>query len=88
MIGYVRLKSLWVQAVRQKPTAASDARGGEGLPQVRPGFNRSLGIVSRTDRLTGNPGAVMLREMLERRGRVGWMTGRLQDPRSQVDVTP
>jgi len=34
MIGCVRLKSLLVQAVRQKPTAASDACIGQTLPQV------------------------------------------------------
>lgn len=60
---------------------------GETLQPVRPGFNRSLRIESRTDRLTGDPGAVMLREILERSGIVGWMTARLKDPRRQEDVT-
>jgi len=60
---------------------------GETLQAVTPGFNRSLRIESRADRLTGDPGAVMLREILERSGIVGWMTARLKDPRRQEDVT-
>ena len=60
---------------------------GETLERVTPSFNRSLRIESRTDRLTGDPGAVVLREILERSGILGWMTARLKDPRSQVDVT-
>jgi len=60
---------------------------GETLKTVIPTFNRSLRIESRADRLTGDPGAVLLREILERSGIVAWMTARLQDPRSQVDVT-
>jgi hypothetical protein len=60
---------------------------GETRHTVIPTFNRSLRIESRADRLTGDPGAVLLREILERSGIVGWMTARLKDPRSQVDVT-
>ena len=60
---------------------------GETLQPVIPGFNRSLRVDSRADRLTGEPGAVLLREVLERSGIVSWMTSRLNDPRSKVDVT-
>jgi hypothetical protein len=60
---------------------------GETLQPVIPGFNRSLRVESRADRLTGDPGAVLLREVLERSGIVTWMTSRLNDPRSKVDVT-
>jgi hypothetical protein len=60
---------------------------GETLQRVTPSFNRSLRIESRTNRLTGDPGAVVLREILERSGILGWMTARLKGPRSQVDVT-
>jgi hypothetical protein len=60
---------------------------GETLQPVTPGFNRSLRIESRADRLTGDPGAVVLREILERSGIVGWMTSRMTDPRRQEDVT-
>jgi hypothetical protein len=59
----------------------------EMLQAVTTGFNRSLRVESRSDRLTGDPGAVLLREVLERSGIVPWMTARLQDPRSQIDVT-
>ena len=60
---------------------------GETLQLLTPSFNRSLRIESRTDRLTGDPGAVALRKILERSGILGWMTARMKDPRSQVDVT-
>jgi hypothetical protein len=60
---------------------------GETLLPVTMGFNRSLRIESRVDRLTGDPGAVLLREIVEQSGIIGWMTARLADPRSQVDVT-
>ena len=60
---------------------------GETLQPVIPGFNRSLHIESRADRLTGAPGAVLLREVLERSGIVSWMTARLKDTRRQADVT-
>ena len=60
---------------------------GETLQPVTTGFNRALRIESRADRLTGDPGAVLLREVLERSGIVSWMTARLKDPRSQADVT-
>ena len=60
---------------------------GETLSPVIPTFNRSLRVESRTDRLTGDPGAVVLREVLERSGIVSWMTSRLSDRRSRVDVT-
>lgn len=60
---------------------------GETLQPVMPQFNRSLRIESRANRLTGDPGAVVLREVMERSRIVPWMTERLKDPRSEVDVT-
>ena len=60
---------------------------GETLQAVTPRFNRSLRVESRPDRLTGDPGAVLLREVLEASGIIEWMTGRLVDPRRQEDVT-
>ena len=60
---------------------------GEMLQPFTTWFNRALRIDCRPDRLTGDPGAVLLREILERSGIVGWMAARLKDPRSQVDVT-
>jgi len=60
---------------------------GETLQPVTPRFNRSLRVEGRPDRLTGDPGAVLLREVLEASGIVQWMAGRLVDPRRQEDVT-
>ena len=60
---------------------------GETLQPVTTGFNRALRIESRADRLTGDPGAVLLREVLERSGIVSWMTARLKDTRRRADVT-
>ena len=60
---------------------------GETLQPVMPRFNRSLRVEGRPDRLTGEPGAVLLREVLEASGIAEWMTGRLVDPRRQEDVT-
>ncbi|MCO8146705.1 transposase [Rhodovulum tesquicola] len=60
---------------------------GETLSPVAPRFNRSLRIESRAERLTGDPGAILLREVLENNGIVDWMTDRLADPRRPQDVT-
>lgn len=60
---------------------------GETLSPVTTGFNRALRVVCRPDRLTGDPGAVLLREVLERSGIVSWMSAQLPDTRRQIDVT-
>ncbi|RYH05738.1 IS1380 family transposase [Tropicimonas sp. IMCC6043] len=60
---------------------------GETLQPVSPRFNRSLSILTRADRLTGDPGAILLREILEGSGIVDWMTARMVDRRRQEDVT-
>lgn len=52
-----------------------------------PGFNGSLRVERRADRLTGNPGAVLLREVLERRDIVSLMAADLSVPRSKLRVT-
>ena len=59
---------------------------GEAVPPVTTSFNRSLRIESRAERLTGDPGAVALREILDRSGIVEWMIPQLRDPRRQEDV--
>lgn len=41
---------------------------GETLRPVTTGFNRSLSIETRAERLTGDPGAVLLREVLDATG--------------------
>jgi hypothetical protein len=47
----------------------------------RPTFNRSIRIETRQERLTTDPGAVLLREIMERLGIVGWLANRITDPR-------
>lgn len=59
---------------------------GETLEPITPRFNRSLRVECREDRLTGEPGAVLLREILESSGIMGWLGTRLKDPRRQADV--
>ncbi|SEP16563.1 hypothetical protein SAMN04490248_13112 [Salinihabitans flavidus] len=54
---------------------------GETLRPVTAGFNRSLSIETRAERLTGDPGAVLLRESLDATGIVGWMAARMKDTR-------
>lgn len=58
----------------------------ETLQPVTTSFDRSLSIEHRSDRLTGDPGVVVLREILERSGIVEWMMPQLRDPRRQEDV--
>ncbi len=43
-------------------------RAGESLSWFTSGFNRSLSIEARPERLTSDAGAVLLREILERSG--------------------
>jgi hypothetical protein len=59
---------------------------GENLQPVIPGFNKSLRVESRSDRLTGDPGAVLLREIMEASGIVTWVGDRFHDTRRQADV--
>ena len=59
---------------------------GETLQPITPRFNRSVRVECREDRLTGEPGALLLRDILEASDIVGWLGGRLKDPRRQEDV--
>ena len=54
---------------------------GETLSLFRSSFNKSLRIESRPERLTGEPGAVVLREIMDRTRFIEWMIDRLHDPR-------
>ena len=60
---------------------------GETLSLFRSSFNKSLRIESRPERLTGEPGAVLLREIMERTRIIEWLTERLHDPRKADRVT-
>jgi len=53
----------------------------ETLSLFRSSFNKSLRIESRPERLTGEPGAVLLREIMERTRIIEWLVERLDDPR-------
>ena len=53
----------------------------ETLCLFRSSFNKSLRIESRPERLTGEPGAVLLREIMERTRIIEWLVERLDDPR-------
>jgi hypothetical protein len=59
---------------------------GETRQPVTPRFNRSLRIEARSERLTGDPGAVLLREALEATEIVPWMVGQMRDHRRRADV--
>ncbi len=59
---------------------------GETLRPVTAGFNRSLSIETRAERLTGDPGAVLLREVLDATGIIGWMARQMKDTRRRADV--
>ena len=60
---------------------------GETLPLFTATFNRGLSVEARPERLTGDAGAVLLREILECSGIVPWLVGRLADPRRANLVT-
>ena len=50
-------------------------------------FNRSLAVECRPERLSGDAGAILLREVLERSRIVEWLGDRLVDPRDPAQVT-
>lgn len=60
---------------------------GEDLSQIRVQFNGSLRVEARPERLTGEAGAMILREVVERLGLVPYLVARLHDPRNQDLIT-
>jgi Transposase DDE domain group 1 len=60
---------------------------GETLALFKTSFNKSLSIESRPERLTGEAGAVILREIMERLGVIEWLDERLYDPRNPNLIT-
>ena len=52
---------------------------GEFYTLFGPGFNHSLRVESRPERLTGECGAVVIREIMHRLGIDNWLTSRQQD---------
>ena len=60
---------------------------GESVSLFRSSFNKSLRIESRADRLTAEPGAVVLREIMERTRIIEWLVERLRDPHDPDRIT-
>jgi len=60
---------------------------GESYTLFGPEFNHSLRVESRPERLTGECGAIVIREIMHRLGIDDWLTSRLQDPRRQDLIT-
>jgi hypothetical protein len=60
---------------------------GESLPLFASSFNASLFVEARPERLTGDAGAILVREVIERSGIIGWMIERLHDHRQTHLVT-
>lgn len=56
---------------------------GETLQPVTRRFNRFFRVGCREDRLTGEPGAVLMREILESSGIVDWVRAQPKYPRSR-----
>lgn len=83
MVNYGLKSRRYKRSFKQPPRCAM----GETLPLFRPSFNKSLRIESRPERLTGEPGAVILREIMERTRIIAWMVARLCDPRNGDMIT-
>jgi len=60
---------------------------GESYTMSIPGFNGSVRIESRPEKLTSEAGALPLREALNRLGMLGWLNARLDDPRNPKMIT-
>ena len=60
---------------------------GETLPIFSTTFNRCVQVEARADHLSADSGALLLREIMQRTGIVGCMTGRVVDPRDANTIT-
>ena len=60
---------------------------GEDLTPIRAQFNGSLRIEARPERLTGEAGALILREVIQRLDLAPWLVERLHDPRDPDKIT-
>lgn len=59
---------------------------GERPEPFATGFNKSIRVASRTERLTGDAGVLVLRKIMDRSGIVEWMIPQPKDPRRREDV--
>jgi hypothetical protein len=60
---------------------------GEELSLFRADFNGSLRIETREERITGDAGAILLREVIERLGLGEWLEQQIHDPRNPALIT-
>jgi len=62
-------------------------RRGDQDGLIRPTFNGALRIETRRERLTGDAGVLMLRELMERTGLIEWLDAHFTDPRHADLIT-
>lgn len=60
---------------------------GETLPLFKTSFNHSVQVESRSEHLTGEAGALIQREIMDRLGIIDWLDERLTDARNPERVT-
>ena len=60
---------------------------GETLPLFKASFNHTVQVESRPEHLTGEAGALIQREIMDRLGIIEWLGERLTDPRDPSRVT-
>ena len=60
---------------------------GEKLSQYRVGFNKSVRLESRSERITSEAGAFLTRDVLERLGILRFLHERLKDTRNSKLIT-
>lgn len=61
---------------------------GEAKKQLFvPGFNGSIRVEGRPERLTSDAGALLMRETMDRLGVIEWLTERIGDPRNPLLIT-
>jgi len=60
---------------------------GETLPLFKSTFNHAVQVEARPEHLTGEAGALIQRELMDRLGIIDWLTERLQDSRDSGRIT-
>ena len=60
---------------------------GEYDTAIRPTFNGSVRVEARKERLTGDAGALLAREVMDRIHLIEWLEARLVDPRNPLLIT-
>ena len=60
---------------------------GEYDTVIRPTFNGAIRVEAREERLTGDAGAILAREVMDRLHLMDWLRNRLFDPRIPMMIT-